>query len=262
MIPEGNEDFDDEIEKLKQENEIKRMKLRLEFGADFPIKSDSHDLSLHMESQFLDNILAFERAFHNSSQIQIYDYLGKPEYLNIEMIPDSNLQVELDRIMAILNANQIDLVTLCDVDDRELYRFITEELFFAETDNIRIEGMVNTFTYEEFHPNHEFDLRSSSQEFFESFLDKKSTLFTSLLTKEAEENAWFDHFRKAFSSFKMNSLTITDIKFNERDATVQFEIDFFGVIEGSKEKHYYSGVGCLRFLYQWDYWYIQELILP
>ena len=60
----------------------------------------------------------------------------------------------------------------------------------------------------------------------------------------------------------MNSLTITDIKFNERDATVQFEIDFFGVIEGSKEKHYYSGVGCLRFLYQWDYWYIQELILP
>ena len=154
------------------------------------------------------------------------------------------------------------MVTLCDVDDRELYRFITEELFFAETDNIRIEGMVNTFTYEEFHPNHEFDLRSSSQEFFESFLDKKSTLFTSLLTKEAEENAWFDHFRKAFSSFKMNSLTITDIKFNEQDATVQFEIDFFGVIEGSKEKHYYSGVGYLKFLYQWDYWYIQELILP
>ena len=122
--------------------------------------------------------------------------------------------------------------------------------------------MINTFTYEEFHPNHEYDLRSSSQEFFESFLDKDSTLYSSLLTKEAEENAWFDHFRKAFSSFKIKVFNILDVKFDDKVAAVQFDIDFFGVIDGSKEKHYYSGNGELKFLYQWDYWYIQELVLP
>lgn len=42
---------------------------------------------------------------------------------------------------------------LCDVDDAEAYRFITEELMDEEIDDIRIEGLRHCFIYEEFHPN-------------------------------------------------------------------------------------------------------------
>ncbi|NJO68093.1 MAG: hypothetical protein HC830_01405 [Bacteroidetes bacterium] len=37
------------------------------------------------------------------------------------------LSEELDRLMNCLNDNNIVLDTLCPVDDKELYRFITEE---------------------------------------------------------------------------------------------------------------------------------------
>ena len=39
------------------------------------------------------------------------------------------------------------------------YRFITEELFEHEMDDVHVKGMFTHFTYEEFHPNHDYDLR-------------------------------------------------------------------------------------------------------
>jgi hypothetical protein len=256
------EEFKDELERLKQENEIKRMKLRLEYGADFPIESQNNDLPPHLESQFLDSVAQFEKAFHNSDRISVYDFIGKPDYRKTESIPDSEISAELDRIIQILNQNQIDLNTLCEVDDRVLYQFITEELFFTETDNMRIDGWISTFTYEEFHQNHEYDLRNSCTEFFESFLGKESDLYTSLLTKEAERNSWFENFRKAFNSFTLNHFEITNLQHDELTAKVQFNISFSGIIEGSNETEYFSGLGEMNFLYQWGYWYVQEITLP
>ena len=56
--------------------------------------------------------------------------------------------------MNILNKNSIQLDTICDVEEREIYRFVTEELFSHKMDNMRIPGMMACFIYEEFHPNH------------------------------------------------------------------------------------------------------------
>lgn len=253
------EDFEDELERLKQENQIKRMKLRLEFGADFPLESENEDLPPEIESQFLDSVAQFERTYRESDRIPVYDFIGKPDFRNTDTIPDSEISSELNQIIQVLNQNQIELDTLCEVDDRVLYQFITEELFCAETDNMRIEGMINHFIYEEFHPNHEYDISNNCTEFFESFLDKESDLYSSYLTKEAEENSWFDNFRKAFSSFRLNSFEITDIRFDEQTATVLFNINFSGIIEGSYETECFSGSGKLELLYMYDYWYIQNM---
>jgi len=38
-----------------------------------------------------------------------------------------------------------------------IYKFITEELFDHEMDDIMLPGFVHHFIYEEFHPNHEYD---------------------------------------------------------------------------------------------------------
>jgi len=256
------DDFEDEFERLKQENQIKRMKLRLEFGADFPLESKNEDLPPEIESQFLDSVAQFERTYRESDRIPVYDFIGKPDYRKTDTIPDSEISSELNQIIQILNQSQIELDTLCEVDDRVLYQFITEELFCAETDNMRIEGMINHFIYEDFHPNHEYDISNNCTEFFESFLDKESDLYFSYLTKEAEKNSWFDNFRKAFRSFKFDGFEITGILFDDQNATVHYNIKFSGIIEGSYETECFSGSGKIKLLYMYDLWCIQEISLP
>jgi len=59
-----------------------------------------------------------------------------------------------------------------------LYRFITEELFKEELDDIKIEGMTHHYIYEEFHPNHEHDIKNRCKEFLDEFLNKNIKLTT------------------------------------------------------------------------------------
>ena len=256
------EEFENELERLKRENEIKKLKLMLEYGMKVPVESLNKDIPPQVESQFLDNVMEFEKAFHHSERIMIYDFIGKPDYRKSESIPDSEITVELDRIMQLLNENQISLDTLCEVDDRVLYHFITEELFLTETDNMKIKGMISHFTYEEFHPNHEYDIRNNCNWFIESFLNKESDFYTTYLTKEAEGNSWFGNFRKAFSSFERESFEITNIQFDELSSKVEFNITFSGIIDGSNQIESFSGPGKIELLFRWDYWCVQAITLP
>jgi hypothetical protein len=58
-------------------------------------------------------------------------------------------------------------------DDRFQYRFITEELFKHETDaGMLIPGMVLNFIYEEFHPDHEQEIRDRTAEFMEGWFQR------------------------------------------------------------------------------------------
>jgi hypothetical protein len=206
--------------------------------------------------------MEFEKAFHQSDRIPVFDFIGCPEFRKNDEIPDEEISGELDRIMQILNDNQIVLDTLCEVDDRELYRFITEELFHHETDNMKMPGWVTHFTYEEFHPNHEYDLRRSCIDFFESFIKHENDYYTVHLTKEAEENPWFVNFRNSFKSFRIEKLDVTNIEFDEIQANVKYNIHLEAVIEGSNLKETFAGEGEMKFIYQYDYWYINQVHLP
>jgi hypothetical protein len=59
-----------------------------------------------------------------------------------------------------------------EVDDREAYRFITEELLDEMMDDIRIPEMYSHFTYEEFHPNDEADIKQCAEEFMHAFFER------------------------------------------------------------------------------------------
>jgi len=180
-------DHEDEIENLRFENEIKKIKLSREHGAHFSESDETSNLNPRLEAEFLDYVEQFEKAYDDCKQIPVYDFIGKPKYKKAEDIPDKEIQSELEKIMLVMNKNGIYLDTLCEVDDRVLYRFITEELFLYETDDIKVAGMMCNFIYEEFHPNHEYDIRNHSIEFIESYLNKESDYYTTFLTKEAED---------------------------------------------------------------------------
>ncbi len=250
----------EEFEKLRLENKLNKKRLEDKYDAKF--YSENTQLNPLIESEFLHYIEQFEDAYDSAKLISVYDYIGKPEFRKVETISDAEIGQMLENIMELLNKNNIDLDTLCEVEEREIYRFITEELFLHEIDDMRIDGMITNFIYEEFHPNHDYDIRKNCTDFIISFLEKESDFYTTWLTKEAEQNIKLRNFRNAFRNFSLQHFEISFIQFNEIQATVNFVIDFSGIIDGSNDIQSYSGEGKMELVYQYDYWCIQSIYLP
>ena len=257
----SNENSED-IERLRMENELKKMKLMLEHGAVFSEPTGENHLDPGLENAFLNSVEEFEKNYQSADSIALYDFIGRPEYTFTHMIPDSQISEHLAQITNILSENEIRLDTICQVDDREVYRFITEELFLHEMENMRIKGMMHCFIYEEFHPNHEYDIRQHCTDGIRSFLNKKSDYYTTFFTKEAENDPWLKSFRDSFKSFSIKHFDILDLTFDEENATVVFTIDFTATIDGSGEKQHYSGKGSMELVYRYDFWCIQKIIFP
>ncbi len=256
---EGN--LEEELKRLLKANEEKKKKLTQEFGAHFGSMTND-GLDPEIESQFLDNIMAFEDAWKDSKQTTVYEFLGQPLYTKSEDLTDEDISKELKRINDLMLKHQVSLDTLCEVSDRELYRFITEELFQTEKDDMHIPGMISHYTYEEFHPNHEYDIRNHSSDFISSYLDKEDDFYTHLLTSESQKKDWHVHFRQAFSSFSLDKFEITELEFDTEKAKVQFYCNLTGHVEGSSESLRFVGNGEILLLFQWDYWCISTLTLP
>lgn len=253
---------DDELERISMENELKKMKMMLEYGAVFSEPSGDKTLHPLIENEFLNSIEAFENAIQDAEPVLLYDFIECPDFIPVSDVPDTQISAELERIMNILNKNGIQLDTICDVEEREIYRFVTEELFRHEMDNLRIPGMMCCFIYEEFHPNHEHDIREHSIDGIKSFLNKKTDFYTSFFTKEAEDDVHLKHFRDAYKSFSLKHFKITHLTFDEEKAFVRFDIDFTGKIEGGTEKQHFTGQGSVELIYRWDYWCIQMINFP
>jgi len=107
----------------------------------------------------------FERQFENAKRISIRELLGSPTFRSIDEIPPEKLEAEVDRVLELLSRIDVVVDCLADVPDADLYRFLTTELVNEEIDDIKIEGMKHCFIYEEFHPNDEYDAKSSAEHF-------------------------------------------------------------------------------------------------
>ncbi len=258
----NNETPNDKLDQLRRENEEKKKEIAEKYGVISMNNSTEHDLPPEIESLFLNHIMAFEDAYASANPILLYNYVEKPAYRKVEDLTDEELTEELNRLTGLLYEHQIILDTICYVSEREQYRFITEELFFKEIDDMHIQGMDTRFIYEEFHPNHEHDIRQHTHDFINSYLDKENDFYMHFLTSEAEKADWHLHFRQAFSSFQLNSFSISELHFDTDKANVQITCDIVGKIEGSVESLRFSGVGELSLLYQWGFWCVDSLKLP
>jgi hypothetical protein len=254
--------FEDEADRLRYENELKKMKLSLEKGAVFSNLSNDEELPPEVENEFLKNIEAFERAHDEAKRITVYDFIGKPEYRKAAQIADDEIAGELETVLQLLNDNEIALDTLCEVDDRTLYSFVTDELFLHEIDDVRMEGWVSNFIYEEFHPNHEYDLINYSTDFIQSFLDKSSDLYHTHLTKEAGEDKSLRQFRDSFKSFILEDFEIISVVFDDEKANTNFRIAYSGIIEDAHEEQCFRGEGNFDFKHMYGYWYLYKVNFP
>jgi hypothetical protein len=171
MYKDPEETFsEDPNENLHIENEIMKLKMQAESNAFFVTDKD---LPPDIEHMFLKNVQQWEEAYKNVKPIKVYDLIERPEYRTANMLNNEEVVVELDRITEIMNEHNICLHVEGKYDPRIIYRFITEELFEHETDNMQLMGMTQNFTYEEFHPNHELDIQRRTMDFFEDWFERK-----------------------------------------------------------------------------------------
>ncbi len=75
--------------------------------------------------------------------------------------------------MKLMHQNRLELDILGEYPDRLIYTFITEELFDHEMDDLQLPGYTTNFCYEEFHPNHELDIKQRIIEFLIQWFAQK-----------------------------------------------------------------------------------------
>jgi len=156
-------------EQLKFENEILKLKLQAELGADF---TGEEELSPDLENIFLKNVLEFEHQYANADTKSIYDILGRPEVLNEADLNDDEVEESLAALEALLENKGIVVDYNDDYTNRTKYRFVTEELFLKESMVIDIPGMTTHFIYEDFYPNHSFQIKEVAEKFFHHWFER------------------------------------------------------------------------------------------
>lgn len=161
----------DPKENLRIENEILRIKIKTELGGDY--ESDEN-LPPELENEFLKNILAFEHRYSKIKMIKIADLLGNPTIVKAAKMDDETIAKAYNDLEELLAQKNIVVEFTKPRDERFKYRFITEELFEHETDDMEVPGMTKYFNYEEFHPDHEAEITEYAIKFLADWFLRKT----------------------------------------------------------------------------------------
>lgn len=260
-VEENDDDFPDLT--LDQEIEFKKLKLSLEHDAVFP-EHLNPIIPPELENAFLDDILNFEAQFENAKRITIFEKLGYPDFELAVFLTDEEIERELERVYELLELHDIALSTICEYEDenRLLYTFIIEELFYEEINDIKIPGMVSNFIYEDFHPNDAYDIENNCINFIQMFLNKKDNFYKKYHYKDAKNHAELNTFRKLFKNFKIINYTFETFTVLDKNAEATFSIEFEGKIKKTNKKVTFSGKGTMTLLHEFGYWYTNVLNLP
>jgi hypothetical protein len=215
---------DDPEEQLRIENDLLRLKLQAETGADL---HQLEDVPPEVEHAFLNNILAFERQLDSVEEVSIFEILGEPtDFRNESELDDDEVDAELDRLIELMSENRIEVDYGMEYPARLKYKFITEELFLHETQRFDIPDMVNHYIYEEFHPNHKLTIEGLAEEFLEMWLAKSMDEDSFIFGKEFvsqehgvySKSQFFGIIRNIFDaylSFDHGDYEIENISFDE-----------------------------------------------
>src|SRR4051812_22182602 len=151
--PEERED------ELRADNDFMKMKLMLERGATFGSGEQLRRIPAELENNFLRNVLEFESLNDGHAFITVRQKLGDVRrFAPVDEIDDEHIDHEWRELLTYLNSHQITVgVSSPFVCSRQLYRFVTEELFDLQISSVDMPGLVHGFIYDEFHPDPAFD---------------------------------------------------------------------------------------------------------
>ncbi|RZL69316.1 MAG: hypothetical protein EOO93_01920 [Pedobacter sp.] len=265
---------DNPEERLHIENELLKLKMQAELGAHF---HQENDMPAEVENMFLKNILAFHQAADHKKTIKIFDKISNPKVKKAVDLTDEQITLELATLEVLLVNNNIELAYLGEYDNRTKYIFITEELFDVEVDDVNIEGMKTHFIYEEFHPDHEADIKKQAESFINAWFNKTITTdnwelgdeFILPERKTLSKQQVVDQIQSIFSlssRFINGRFDIIDTGFQlmDNDRGMGYAEGALGyrVVLSNGETEVVSGPFKLYFALEFGYWQLIHLVFP
>lgn len=149
------EDFSDlnNDDRIRAENQVLKMKLMLEKGARF--HGQPCPLPPAVENEFLKHVIAFEKQLEEHKLVKVFEKLGSPRhFLPVDELRSDQLDQAWKELDWFMKKKGISLdVFSPNIPPKELYRFVTEELFLEDIEDFNLPGMTYCFIYDEFHPD-------------------------------------------------------------------------------------------------------------
>lgn len=249
-------------EQLRVENQVRKLKLELEYGAKFGSFNPNHVLPPYIEKMFLDNVERVEKAFKEAKKIKIYDLIGRPEFKKATTLSEDDIAQELRNVQELLFNHQIICDSIYPVDDRTFYTFLTEELFEQLTEQVNVPGYIVHLIYEDFHPNHIADIGEMCCDFIMGLLKHDEVLGFEELKSTIKNLKQLNDFRDSFSSFDVAQLETESVVINENTAVAILKADYTGVIESSSIRQNFSGKISLDLFRDSKWWDISHVTIP
>lgn len=170
---------------IAEENSFLKMKMLAEFGGDF---MEDEKVPPEVENEFLKQVINFQKQQNSAKTTTVYEYIGSPEYNHLSDLSEKELKVQLKKLMSLMRRKQVVLEFMSSVTDKEIYRFITEELFKHRMDDIKVKGWINHFVYEDFHPNAELEIKTAVHYLILYLFDKSTPLFAEHFNEEMKDH--------------------------------------------------------------------------
>lgn len=217
---------------LSTENELLKLKMMAEFGGNF---MGSDEIPADVENKFLKQISRFHKMQENATMVPVYKFIGEPEYNHVNDLSETEIKRELKKLLKLLHKNQVVVEVLSEITPKEFYRFITEELFKQQVQDIKIKGWMTQFIYEDFHPNDNYDVQACTRDINSIIFNKGSMFFEPLFSEEMLDhiglsadredfqhtvtNFWNKHNNVKLQEYEIVSITFADDKTSARVIT-------------------------------------------
>lgn len=272
-LPEGFPEPASE-EGLNIKNELLKLKMRAELGA---FSFEESNLPPDIENAFLKNVLAFEQEWAKSKSIKVYEKLSKPEFVAEDKLNNDEITEALLQLEQLLKENNIQVNYLATYSDRVKYKFLTEELFDEQIDDMDLPGTVINFIYEEFHPNHKNDIISKAENFIENWFDKNITdgnadLASDFILPEGKLLAKKEVVNQIHNIFSLTEEFIEGkYKLIDVDFDLMNEGNGMGYVEGlveykavlaTGENEVITGPFKIYFSLEYNWWQIMHIVFP
>jgi hypothetical protein len=261
-------------DELKARNEVLKLKLHLEHG----MRSYQCDgLSPQLENQWLNYIYRHEQLHHACGRVSVYDYVGRPPFNAIENLEREQVTAELERLLAVMRGHGVQLDCICEYDDAVIYRFLTTELFIEEMDNIRMPGLVNHFTYEDFHMNNQYEIERIGVDLIKSIYNHEwRAEYDSIWVGSAVKCNGVNHdfhgfssmitaFQQRHSFLEIRELNINEVSVDEVNASGQMTATLLYVSQPhSQQQKIVKGECSIFYLKDPEsgHWHVTDISMP
>ena len=102
--------------------------------------------------EFMEKVKEFEKQHEGSRIVNVYEIIGKPPFKKFDELDENSLKEEYKKILSLLDDQNIIVHFQSEYPLSEKYRFITEEIFAQDVENVEDTSLHINFIYEDFHP--------------------------------------------------------------------------------------------------------------